>query len=166
MKIKSIRESEFNLMEGVRQIIVHDYSHKFAILDLGEKLGSYGMSWRSSSLKPIIKVWSEENAVWVGVDQQLACICLQSGRLLVSLPLTTYIVQIMTLDRVTAVLTEEEVLLFNPGGSIRFSEDLPDQGIGMSVVGEELAIEMLDGDSLTINTMTGVFKSLVPIGYR
>ena len=46
MKIKSIRESEFNLMEGVRQIIVHDYSHKFAILDLGEKLGSYGISWR------------------------------------------------------------------------------------------------------------------------
>ncbi len=33
-------------MEGVRQIIVHDYSHKFAILDLGERLGSYGMSWR------------------------------------------------------------------------------------------------------------------------
>lgn len=164
MKIESIRESEFNKMEGVRQIIVHDYSRKFAILNLGEKLGSYGMSWRSSSLKPIIQVWSEEKAVWIGVDQQLACICLQSGRLLVSLPLTTYIVQIMTLDRVTAVLTEEEVLLFNPGGSIRFSEDLPDQGIGMSVVGEDLAIEMLDGDSLTINTMTGVFKSLVPIG--
>jgi len=50
------------------------------------------------------------------------------------------------------------VLLFNPGGSIRFSEDLPDQGIEMSVFGVYLVIKTLDGDSLTINTMTGVFK--------
>ncbi|MBC6474692.1 MAG: hypothetical protein GDA48_19370 [Hormoscilla sp. GM102CHS1] len=47
------------------------------------------------------------------------------------------------------------MLLFNPGGSIRFSEDLPDQGIEMSVFG---VYKTLDGDSLTINTMTGVFK--------
>ena len=158
MNIQAISESEFNKIEGLRQIIVHDHSHKFAILDLGGKLGYYGLSWRSSSLEPIIRVSSEENTVWIGVDQQLASICLQSGRLLVALPLTTYIVQIIIVNRVTAVLTEEEILLFNPGGSIRFSEDLPDQGMGMSVVGENLVIKMLDGDSLTINPMTGIFK--------
>ena len=158
MNIQTISESEFNKIEGIRQIIVHDHSHKFSILDLGEKLGYYGLSWRSFSLEPIVQVSSEENIVWIGIDQKLASICLQSGRLLVALPLTTYIVQIIIINRVTAVLTEEEILLFNPGGSIRFSEDLPDQGMGMSVVGENLVIKMLDGDSLTINPMTGIFK--------
>ena len=158
MKIKNISESEFNKIEGIRQIIFHDYSHRFAILELGEKLGYYGLSWRSPPLEPILQISSENQTVWIGVDRQLVSICLQTGRLLVALPLTTYIVQILIVERVTAVLTEEEILLFNPGGSIRFSEDLPDQGIGMSVVGENLVIKMLDGDSLTINPMTGTFK--------
>ncbi len=82
--------------------------------------------------------------------------------IIVALPFTTYIVQILTVSDVTAVLTEEEVLLFNPGGSIRFSDDLPDQGIGMTVDGENLVITMLEGESLTLNPMTGYFNEPAP----
>ena len=52
-------------------------------------------------------------------------------------------------------LTELELLLFNPGDAIRFSEELPDQGAGMSLVGDNLEIEMIEGEILTVNLMTG-----------
>jgi hypothetical protein len=74
----------------------------------------------------------------------------------------TILAQILTFSDVTAVLTEEEVLLFNPGGSIRFSDDLPDGGIGMTVEGENLVIAMLEGESLSLNPMTGYFKQPAP----
>lgn len=50
MKIQSISKSEFDRIEGSRRVIVHDYPHQFAVLDLGEPLGCYGLSWRSTPM--------------------------------------------------------------------------------------------------------------------
>jgi len=104
-----------------------------------------------------------QNAVWIGVEQQLAAISLKNGQILVRLPFCTYIVQILSLPEVTAVLAEEEIVLFNPGGSIRFSDNLPDQGLEMSVLGDNIAIALLEGETLQINHQTGYFKSPVSI---
>ena len=159
ISIQPISESQFQQLEGVRQIIAHEFSRQFALLDLGESLGSYGLSWRSDRLEPTIAVSPTQNAVWIGVEQQLAAICLNSGQILVRLPFCTYIVQILSLPEVIAVLAEEEIVLFNLGGSIRFSDNLPDQGVEMSVVGDDIAIALLEGETLKINRQTGYFKS-------
>ena len=53
MKIQPITKAEFDRIEPSRRVIVHDYPHQFAILNLGEPLGCYGLSWRSS---PIIQI--------------------------------------------------------------------------------------------------------------
>lgn len=50
MKLQPISQLQFNQIGGPRRIIVHESSHQFAILDLGEPLGYYGISWRSSPL--------------------------------------------------------------------------------------------------------------------
>jgi hypothetical protein len=39
MLIKHISKSEFDRIEGSRRIIVHDYPHQFAVLDLGKPWG-------------------------------------------------------------------------------------------------------------------------------
>jgi hypothetical protein len=163
ISIQPISESQFQQLEGVRQIVAHDSSGQFALLDLGESLGSYGLAWKSDKLEPIVVASATQNAVWIGVEQQLAAISLKTGQIFVRLPFCTYIVQILSLPEVTAVLAEEEVVLFNPGGSIRFSDNLPDQGVEMSVVGENIAIALLEGDTLQINHQTGYFKSPVPV---
>ncbi|MDB9510029.1 hypothetical protein PN499_02250 [Kamptonema animale CS-326] len=155
MKIKIIDQSEFEKIDSPRRIIAHNYAHKFAAIDLGAKLGCYGISWRSELIEPIIKLSQNSSEMWIGVDEKLAAINLHDGRIIVALPFTTYIVQILSLDSATAILTQEEVLVFNPEGAIRFSEALPDQGTRMSVIGEHLIIKMLEGDSFTINLMTG-----------
>ena len=144
-------------MDGVRQVIVHNYARKYADLDLGKPFGHYGISWNSSALDPIVVFSDATNTIWIGVDRQVAAICLQSGRILVSMPFTINIVSILAMGQVTAVLTEEEILLFNPGGSLRFSGDLPDQATGLSMVGNALVINMLEGSSLRIDPMLGTF---------
>jgi len=50
MKIKPISEAEFKQLEGARRVIVHDHPRQFALLDLGQSIGPYGLSWRSSAI--------------------------------------------------------------------------------------------------------------------
>jgi len=158
MKLQIVEESEFNKIEGVRQVIVHDYSHKFATIDFGDILGRYGLSWRSTLVDPIVEFSTAQNTLWIGVDRQLAAICPQSGRLRLIMPLTSNILQLLILDTLTVVLSENEVLIFNPNGSIRYSKSLPDIPEEISIIGTDLVINLLSGDSLTINPQTGAFK--------
>lgn len=160
MKIQLIDKSQFAQIEGARQIIAHDHSRQFAVIKLGEYLGSYAISWRSDLIGPIVKKTPDEQTVWIGVDQQLAAINLQNGRIIIAMSFPNYIVKILTLSKVTAVLTEWEVLLFNPGGTVRLIEDLPEQAIGMSVVDENLLIQLLEGERLILNPETGCFIDL------
>ncbi|MGK7924550.1 MAG: hypothetical protein AB4290_04725 [Spirulina sp.] len=158
MKLINIDKLEFDRIEGIRKVITHDYAQRFAYLDLGNSLGMYGISWTSTSLEPIILFSEEQNTVWLGVDRQVAAIALETGRILMSLPLNINIVQIQAIGQVTAVLTEEEILLFNPGCSLRLHEDLPEQGISLSFKDENLIVKMLDGEILTIDPMTGIIE--------
>jgi hypothetical protein len=158
MKIQTINESEFNQIEGVRQVIAHEHSHKFALLNLGDRMGNYGLSWISQLVEPIIQHSTIQNLVWIGVDQQLAAISLQSGRIALAMPLTSNILQILILEQITAVLTENEVLLFNPNGSLRFNHGLPDIPEDISIVGTKLVIKLMEGDSLTLDPETGTLK--------
>lgn len=158
MKIQTISETEFNQIESVRQVIAHEHSHKFALLNLGDRIGNYGISWRSQLVEPILQLSTNQNLVWMGVDQQLAAICLQSGRIALAMPLTSNILQILIMEPITAVLTEHEVLLFNPNGSLRFNHGLPDIPEDIAIVGTKLVIKLMEGDSLTLDPQTGSFK--------
>ncbi len=156
MKLQHISQAEFNLIEGVRRIIVHDCHHQFALLDLGQPLGRYGISWRSSTIiQPVIMPSKDELTLWVGVDQHLVAIYLQSGRIRLSMPMHENIFNIFTMEFRTIVLTELEVLLFNNYDcSIELIEDLPEIAAGMTVAGSDLVIGLIDGRSLTLNLET------------
>ena len=98
MKLKHISRAEFERIEGARRVIVHDYPHQFALLDLGEALGHYGLSWRSSPIvQPEIELSKDELTLWVGVDQRLAAIALEDGHIRAIVPLHTHLFQILPL---------------------------------------------------------------------
>jgi hypothetical protein len=157
-KIQTISKSAFDQIDGVRQVIAHEYSHKFALLDLGDRLGCYGLSWRSQLVEPIVELSTTQNLVWIGVDQQLAAVCLQSGRIVLAMPLTSNILQILFMEPITAVLTENEILIFNPNGSLRFNHGLPEIPEEVSIVGTKLLIRLIEGESLTLEPQIGVIK--------
>ena len=158
MKVQFIDKSEFIKIEGSRQVIAHDYARKFAVLDLGSSLGCYGLSWRSNLVEPIIELSPDRQIIWIGVDQQLAAISLHQGRICASLTLNTNILQILNVDKVIAVLTEDEVLLFNPDSSIRLIKGLPSLAEEIFVVNTNLVIRLLEGGSLTLDPQIGTLK--------
>jgi hypothetical protein len=162
MNIQIIGESEFKKIEAFRRAIAHDYARKFAVLNLGDSLGCYGLSWRSELVEPIVQLSSDELAVWVGVDQQIAVICLSQAEICLSLLLNSNLVQILVGDNLTAVLTEDEVLLFNPDFSIRLIKGLPDLAEEIVMVDESsLEIRLMSGESLFLDTQTGAFLAKV-----
>ena len=88
-------------------------------------------------------------------------ICLQSGRISLAMLLTANLIQMAIIQKVTAVLTENEILLFNPNGSLRFNHGLPDCPEQFSITGNNLVIELMEGDSFSLNVETGQFRKLV-----
>lgn len=161
MQIHSISQSEFNQIPAIRQIIVHEYARKFAGLDLGETLGCYGLSWCSELVDLSIEHSTDKKLLWIGIDRQLAAICLSSGRICVAMPLTANLIQIAIIQEVTAVLTENEILLFNSNGSLRFNHGFPDFASEIIITEDYLMITLMDGDSFKLNPQTGEFRQLV-----
>ncbi len=158
MKLQTIEKSDFAQIDGSRQVIAHDHARRFAVLDLGSPLGRYGLSWRSSLVEPIVELSPNRVAVWIGVDQQLVSICLHQGRICVSLTLNTNVLQILAMDNLTTILTEDEVLLFNPDSSIRLIKGLPGLAQEISLVNTDLVIKLMQGKSLTLDSQTGILK--------
>ncbi len=161
MKIETISKSEFDKIPGIRQIVCHEYAQKFARLDLGEVLGDYGLSWRSQSVELSIEYSTNQEMLWIGIDRQLVAIGLESSRICLAMPLTGNLIQMAIIEKVTAVLTENEILLFNPNGSLRFNHGLPDFPEQFSIIGNNLAIQLMEGDRFSLNLETGQFRKLV-----
>ena len=162
MNIQIIEELEFKKIDASRRAIAHDYARKFGVLDLGDSLSCYGLSWRSELIEPIVEVSTDGLTVWLGVDQQVAAIYMSQGQIRLSLPLNSNLVQILVGDKLTAVLTEDEVLLFNPDFSIRLIKGLPDLAEEIVMVDESgLEIRLMSGESLFLDTQTGAFLSKV-----
>ncbi len=130
-------------------------------MNLGDTLSCYGLSWRSELIEPIVERSADKQTVWVGVDQQVTAICLSQGRIRLSLVLNSNLVQILIGDRFTAVLTEDEVLLFNPGFSIGLIKGLPDLAEEIVLLKAGLEIRLMSGESLFLDTQTGAFLSKV-----
>ncbi|HEY9611247.1 hypothetical protein [Allocoleopsis sp.] len=162
MNIQIIGESEFKKIEAARRALAHAHARKFAVLDLGNTLGLYGLSWCSELVEPIVELSLDKRAVWVGVDQQIAAICLSQGQIRLSLALNSNLVQILVGAKLTAVLTEDEVLLFNPDFSIRLIKGLPDLAEEIVMTNESgLEIWLMSGESLFLDMQTGAFLSKV-----
>lgn len=154
MKLRDINEDDFNKIEGVRQVIVHDHPWRFSILDLGE-IGWYGLSWRSESIDPVIEPSPDGSTLWIGIDEQVVAICLDTDRIGLKLPLFYSFFDFTFCGSTTAVLTELEVLLFSSNFLLGARHGLPEIADEAVAFGDRLVIRLLDGESLTIDTRTG-----------
>lgn len=157
MNINNIDESQFQKIDSIRKIIVHDNARRFASINL-RNLGKCGLSWRSDLIEPMVMFSPDESTVWIGVDQQLVALDLNQGKISVALPLNSSVVQILALSLITVVLTELEVFLFNLDNSIQCVKGLPDIGSEIFIQGKDLIICLLDGNVLILNIETGNFK--------
>ena len=157
MKIRTINRSEFNLIDPSRKVIIHDNPQKFALLDLGEPWGCYGINWRSDLIEPVIQLSNDKLTLWIGIDQRLAAMDLQDGNICISLPLIMPLFDIAIADNFTAILTEMEVLLFTPNRTLACFQVLPDLTSNISVSGANFTIEMFDGSSYIL-TRSGLLK--------
>lgn len=156
MKFRSISEQEFNSYEGCRQIIAEEHARKFAALDLSGTLGSYVLGWNSSEIiAPELEMSPDGLTIWIGVNQYLVAINLSTGHICVAVKFRTNILEIIVLERLTAVRAETEVLLFNPDCTIFFNEGFPDITEEISIVDDKLEIRFLEGYSLMVSFQTG-----------
>lgn len=155
MERKLVGKMEFSQVEGIRQLISHDQARKFLILNLSDELGDYALSWRSDLVEPIIELSPTKSHLWVGVDQQVAAICLSTGQISLKFSLFSNILKLKFLssNSVIVVLTECDILLINLDFSIRGIYGLPDIPNAVSPVNSQsqLKIDLIDGQTLILD---------------
>jgi hypothetical protein len=154
MNIVEISEKEFEDIDCAKQIISHDNPRKFALVEIDKSHGKYGLSWRSDLIKPVIRDAPASLAIWIGVDQRLVAVSKSEGNVIVALSLDSNLVDIISNNLTTAVLTETELFLFNSDGSARLVKALPEIGSGISVTDNIFYIEMIDGETLNVDLDT------------
>lgn len=155
MTLTFISKEDFDSLPGIRQIIVHDHPRKFAALDIGSVKGPYGLSWRSDLVEPLIESAQHQPAVWIGVDQRVAAIDTRDGRVLLSLPLSSNLTQIIVSQDVAVVITELEATLFNADFSIRLIKGLPDIPISAHISSKTVFIQLLEDKEIHFDIVTG-----------
>lgn len=150
MKIQEISEETFESIDCARQIIYHDYSRRFASLEIDDNHGKYGLAWYSDLVSPIIIDEPKSSIIWIGVDQQLVGINKLRGNIVVSLQLNYIFVDMLKNNSMLFALTQLELIIFNSDGSFLQIKDLPEISLGLSVFNDMLSIDLIDGETLKI----------------
>jgi hypothetical protein len=158
MYFRTVSEKEFKDTDCARQIISHKNPRKFALLQIDENHGEYGLSWCGDLIDPITFVNEITSTVWIGVDQRLVAISKLKGNIVVSLTLDSNLIDIVSSEPTIAALSETELFLFNSNGSIQLMKALPEIGSELSVTDDGFCVNMIDGGTLSVDDG---FKELV-----
>lgn|GEM_PF-3102512 len=94
---------------------------------------------------------AEGQTLWVGADQKLAAVDLLNGHVCIALSLMMPLLQILTVDNFTAVLTEQEAILFSPNRTLSCFCVLPDLATQISVSGSGFAIALFEGSRFSLS---------------
>jgi ligand-binding sensor domain-containing protein len=151
MEILEISNKDFEEIDCARQVISHQYSRRFASVKIDEVHGTYGISWSSDSIEPVVLNMQNTSTVWIGVDQSLVAISLSRGNVTTSLRLDTNILEVKSVGTVLIALTESEVLMFNADGSLRCIKSLPEIGADLSIVENTISVQLIDDSTLNFD---------------
>jgi hypothetical protein len=168
LHFQPISEAEFWQMAACQRLISHDHPRKFARLEWANTAYSYALSWQSDSIEPEIVSSSDQNTLWIGVDQQVAAVDMKQGNVRLLLPLGHQLLQILTLPDSTAVLTENEIWLFQEDCSVRFKQSLPGipGEIRVDAASGLLFFTIAGGEPFAIDPKTGRLESCQPFELR
>ncbi len=158
--LKSVESSEFYQLEPVRQVITHEGMRRFAIATLKD-FGNYGLGWPSDLVEPSLIFDADTSMLWLGVDERVVALNVQTGRVEVSLKLDSVLFDILWVDGAIAIVCELEVLAFNASGSLRFVQPLPDVVSGAIAKEKQLILETLESQTFELNIQQGELRELM-----
>lgn len=92
----------------------------------------------------------------IGVEQAVFCISEQTGKIISSIADLSFVqsVEMLSKEQV-AVASEDEILLLNASGNLEWRVNLPDIIEDIIEVEENLQIELVSGEKLYLNIVTG-----------
>jgi hypothetical protein len=149
MKIKLLTKFEFDSIPITRRIVVHEYPRHYAAIDLGNRIGDYGLCWNSHAKEPIAEVVDDK--VWMGIDRRLAVVRLSDGLIDLLFPLHTPLLKILSVSGLVAILTEQEIALFDSNGLLKCFLGLPDLAEDITFKENKFIIHLFDRSILTLD---------------
>lgn len=158
MLLTKITDREFQEFESSRQLEFHDYPREFARLELGKDLGEYGLGWGSEMIEPAIQITDDDRYLWLGIDFKLVAFDRSDASLILSMPLHTPVLEILSVQDTIAVLTELEVILFQKNGLMKCFLGLPDLAETLEFASPNFIVKLFDGTELTVNPARGTLR--------
>jgi len=144
--LREISHAEYERSDPILRLVVHDHPRRFGSIRLQLASAPHVLCWRSDLIDPVIRPHPAVPAIWIGVDQRIACVS-HEGTTLFSIGLNTSILDILFTENCVLGLCETEVLLVNPDYSIRQISGLREIPESATVEADKLVIRFLDGKS-------------------
>lgn len=147
-QVRRITAEEFEKLNPCRRVIVHEHARRFGVARATGSPDEIGLSWRSDTVEPVLVIGSRSE-MWLAIDQRVACIS-DDGRVVVSLGLASYVLDVRAFAEHTVVVCETEAIIFNNDCSIREIRAFTD-----------LPGDVLDADGKLVITFTDGRKEVV-----
>jgi hypothetical protein len=139
-----ISKDEFNKSDPIFRIIIQDYPRSFGSLHLPNASHDLTLCWRSDLIDPVIESDPLSSAIWIGVDERIACVSPQ-GSILFSLGLFTPLLNIKLFDECIIALCQTEAIAINRDYSLRSIYDFREIGDSVEIKDGKLIVTFIDG---------------------
>ena len=146
MTTTSITEREFNEYELGLRLFTHEYSRRYARLELPDSTQPLVFSWRSDIVEPSVVVDEFSRTTWVGIDDRLAAVA-NDGRIIASVELTSQLLTLELRGGKAVAICELQAIVVNPDGSIDATFDFPDAVDDFSIAQNSLSASFMDGST-------------------
>lgn len=148
IRLRNLLQEDADVLSVAQQLIIHKHPRRYAVLDIGDGFGTFLLTWCSDEIEPVLHVVQEENQLWIGIDERIAVVNLNTGYVELSIKVDSYFSEFFSYKDFMVVLCATGFIAFNYSCSIRSFAVLPDITSSCNFVDGKLAIEILDGQTL------------------
>jgi hypothetical protein len=151
IELRSISESEFQLIEASRRVIVNDHSRHFASFLLPSTDMEFAIAWRSDHVLPVLRPHPQRDEIWIGIDLRVACVQPRCPLIALSLAVPGYFQEFYLFDDCSLIVSETQILAINADYSVRSLTLLSDVPERIAREGNRLVITSLDGETISVS---------------
>lgn len=148
MKIEYIEIDDYNSLIAIDLFSTNEFSRKFGKFNVKNVI--FKLAWRSDIIVPEIK-YLTQNYLFVGIDNSIVVINLNTSEIIVKLVLQWNFIEIKSTIGYFYIITEQSIITFSLSNfTITSYNDFPDIIESVEIIKNELQVLCMDGDSYTV----------------
>jgi hypothetical protein len=151
MRLEEISKEEYEKLPfSVKLLEQSEFPRKFALLTVNEFTEPIALCWSSESVKPQIVLNDWTPLLWCGIDQQIVAFDKNTGKIKLTLSLTSNLLEIIMTENSIILRNELEIYSFSLDGFLQNFHYLPEVSESIIINDATASVTLIDGETLSL----------------